>query len=190
LRAIHFLLLPLVLTAAACGDSRKDVPPWMRPAEKPRDENFQGGPLAMLRHYDKGGDGVLDRKELVGGLRAEFETADTHHSGCLTDEQAAVINQQRQQTDLSTATPLIDWNRDGCIDFREFSAAPLSLFDQLDRNGDGRLTKEEMGQRSRSDGASDNGQLSHTPADDGPGRPEPDRRGGEPMSGPPPAVPN
>jgi Ca2+-binding EF-hand superfamily protein len=163
----------------------------MRPAEKPRDENFRGGPLAMLRHYDMGGDGVLDRKELVGGLRAEFEAADTRHGGCLNDEQAAVINQQRQQADLSTATPLIDWNRDGCIDFREFSAAPLSLFDQLDRNGDGKLTREEMGQQAKPESASGSPLSDGGPADDGQGRPEPPSRGDSPPPGrPPAAVPN
>ena len=30
------------------------------------------------------------------------------------------------------------------MDYREFSAAAYSLFDQLDRNGDGKITPEEF----------------------------------------------
>ena len=48
-------------------------------------------------------------------------------------------------TDQSTATPIVDWNQDGCIDYTEFSAAPYSLFDQLDRDRDGKLTPKELG---------------------------------------------
>lgn len=131
---------------AACGGRQEDVPPWLRPEHKPRNENFRGGPVAMLLRHDANHDGILTRKELETGLRAEFAAADTGHTGCLNDAQAAAINQKRQDEDKSTATPLIDWNRDGCIDFREFSAAPYSLFDQLDKDGDGKLTAKEMGQ--------------------------------------------
>jgi hypothetical protein len=166
----------------------------MRPAEKPRDENYHGGPVAMLLRYHTGPGGVLERKELVAALRSEFDAADTRHAGCLDEEQAAVINQKRQDADQSTATPLIDWNRDGCIDFREFSAAPLSLFDQLDRNGDGKLTKEEMGQKP---GGQSAGQRAGSSSADGEQRPEGRRRGprqddpaGDRPDVPPPAVPN
>ena len=46
--------------------------------------------------------------------------------------------------DQSTATPVMDWNQDGCIDYTEFSAAPYSLFDQLDANHDGKLKPKEL----------------------------------------------
>jgi hypothetical protein len=46
--------------------------------------------------------------------------------------------------DQSTATPVMDWNQDGCIDYTEFSAAPYSLFDQLDADHDGKLTPKEL----------------------------------------------
>ena len=194
MRAKHLALLPLILALAACGGARRDVPPWMRPAEKPRYENYHGGPVAMLLHYDTSRDGVLERKELVAALRSVFDAADTRHTGCLDDDQAAAINQKRQEADQSTATPLIDWNRDDCIDFREFSAAPLSLFDQLDRNGDGKLTKEEMGPTP---GVQPGEQRSAEPADDSRPRPEGRRRNpredaspdGQPAA-PQPAVPN
>jgi len=197
LRLTPIVAFATALGLCACGSSRDDVPPWMRPAEKPRDENYRGGPVAILLHYDVNHDGVLERKELEAGLKAEFAAADARHTGCLDDDQVAAINQKRQDADKSTATPLIDWNRDGCIDYREFSAAPISLFDQLDRNGDSKLTKQEMGQKT---GAEPAGQPGAGAGEDEKGTPEGRQRGprggagGEgPRSdhpgGPPAAVP-
>ena len=60
------------------------------------------------------------------------------------------INQQRVQQDASQATPLVDWNQDGCIDFHEYSGTALSLFDSLDTNGDGQLTAKEINPTSKS----------------------------------------
>ena len=116
----------------------------MRPPEKPRDENYHGGNAAMLLKYDANHDGTVTRAELIAGLKADFAGRDTHHNGCLDAEQAAQINQARVDEDQSTATPVMDWNQDGCIDYTEFSAAPYSLFDQLDADHDGKLTPKEL----------------------------------------------
>jgi hypothetical protein len=169
---LPILLAVSALLLAACG-GRQQPPPWMRPAEKPRDENYHGGSSAMLLKYDANHDGTLTRSELIAGLRAEFAAHDTHHNACLDAEQAGEINQARVDADQSTATPLMDWNQDGCIDYTEFSAVPYSLFDQLDRNHDGKLTPQELG-----------------PAGAGPGKPaQPDgqhvRRGRRPGGAPP-----
>jgi Ca2+-binding EF-hand superfamily protein len=140
------LLLPVLLSIvalAACG-GRQQPPPWMRPTEKPRDENYHGGNTAMLTRYDANHDGTLTRDEVIRGLKAEFSAHDTAHDGCLDAEQAAEINQARVDADQSTATPVVDWNQDGCIDYTEFSAVPYSLFDQLDADHDGKLTPKEL----------------------------------------------
>jgi len=139
-------LLPILLCAlalTACG-GRQQPPPWMRAAEKPRDENYHGGNAAILLKYDTNHDGTVTRAELIAGLKAEFAAHDTHHNGCLDAEQAGQINQARVDADQSTATPVMDWNQDGCIDYTEFSAAPYSLFDQLDADHDGKLTPKEL----------------------------------------------
>src|SRR3569832_444969 len=143
---LHLCAVILVgLMLAACGGGqRNQPPPWMRPAEKPRDENYHGGNAAMLLKHDANHDGTVTRDELIKGLRAEFLAHDTHHNGCLDAEQAAQINQSRVDTDQSTATPVVDWNQDSCIDYTEFSAAPYSLFDQLDAAHDGKLTQKEL----------------------------------------------
>lgn len=137
-------ILPGLLVLAACGGRPNPVPPWMRPAEKPRDENYHGGNAAILLKYDANHDGTLTRDELIAGLKAEFAAHDTHHNGCLDADQAEQINQARVDADQSTATPVMDWNQDGCIDYTEFSAAPYSLFDQLDADHDGKLTPKEL----------------------------------------------
>src|SRR6266404_4804773 len=98
----------------------------------------------MLPKYDANHDGTVTRAELIAGLRSEFAAHDTHHNGCLDAEQAGQINQARGDADQSTATPVVDWNQDGCIDYTEFSAAPYSLFDQLDTDHDGKLSPKEL----------------------------------------------
>jgi len=142
LRCLSLILL-CALSLAACS-GRPQPPPWMRSGEKPRDENYHGGNAAMLLKYDANHDGTVTRNELIAGLKADFAAHDTHHNGCLDAEQAAQINQARVDADQSTATPVMDWNQDGCIDFTEFSAAPYSLFDQLDTDHDGKLTPKEL----------------------------------------------
>jgi Ca2+-binding EF-hand superfamily protein len=174
------VLLPVVFLAA-CSGRANQPPPWMRSAEKPRDENYHGGNAAMLLKYDANHDGTVTRNELIAGLKADFAAHDTHHNGCLDAEQADAINQARVDADQSTATPVMDWNQDGCIDYTEFSAAPYSLFDQLDADHDGKLTAKELqraGARPR-DAAPGDQQKEPEPGGRGP-----HRRGG-PGGGPP-----
>src|SRR6185503_1320583 len=139
------------------------------------------GNAALLVKYDANHDGTVTKAELIAGLKAEFAAHDTQHNGCLDAEQAAEINQARVDADQSTATPVVDWNQDGCIDYTEFSAAPYSLFDQLDADHDGKLTPKELqraGAKPREDGAQDQ-QEQDRQQDEPRGR----RRRGE---GPPP----
>jgi hypothetical protein len=150
LRFARLSALCLVGALTACGSSKPSEPRWSPyPVPPPRDENYHGGNNALLLKYDANHDGTLTRDELIAGLKAEFAALDTRHTGCLTPDQVDAINQARIAADQSTATPLQDWNQDGCVDFREFSAAAYSLFDQLDRNGDGKITPEEFNPRAR-----------------------------------------
>jgi hypothetical protein len=97
----------------------------------------------MLIKY-AGADGIVTRMELNAGLRADFAKADYKHKGCLDDDEARAINEERWKEDQSAATPLVDFSQNGCISFAEFAAAPRSLFDQLDTDSNGILTQKEM----------------------------------------------
>jgi Ca2+-binding EF-hand superfamily protein len=170
-RAVSLILLSLLIAVGCSGASRRQPPPWMRPTEKPRDENFRGGPSAMLTKYDANKDGTVTRDELIAGLRAEFAAHDVKRNGCLDDDQVGDINQSRVDSDQSTASPLIDWNQDSCINYTEFSAAPYSLFDQMDRNRDGKVTPQEMGRKPAARGAAEPGeQEPRDPQDPSPGQ--------------------
>lgn len=136
----------------------------------------------MLLKYDANKDGTVTRDELIAGLRAEFAAHDVKRTGCLDDDQVAQINQDRVDSDQSTASPLIDWNQDGCINYTEFSAAPYSLFDQLDRNRDGKVTQQEMGRKPAGQATPDTNAAE--PEQDGPPDGPQGRRG--PPPGPPP----
>lgn len=98
----------------------------------------------MLLNYDANHDGTVTRAEMEAGLRHDFAAADANHDGRLDPDEARAVNQQRLSEDQSTASPLVDWNQDGFIQFDEFATTDRSLFDQLDRNGDGKLSPDEL----------------------------------------------
>lgn len=128
-----WVLFSIVLLAA-CAEHR---PPLQH------DEEFR--PVrSILEVYDVNHDGTVTRAEMEQGIRADFAKADSKHTGCLDADEARAVNQQRWQQDQSTYSPLVDFKGDGCIDFDEFAATPRSLFDQMDRDGNGQVSPNEL----------------------------------------------
>lgn len=155
-----FIALLVLVALAACSNTR---PPRQRGAFPTREDNFRGGPNAMLLKYDADHDGRLTRAELDAGLKADFDRYDTGHTGCLNPDQVAAINAQRIREDQSSATPLQDFQQNGCVDFSEFGAAPVSLFAELDRDGDGVVTAQEFNPRRGPGGGNGGGPPEGTP---------------------------
>ena len=124
----------LVIAIAGCASApahRDEQPKEWHPA------------INMLLKYT-GKDGNITRAEMNAGLRADFAKADYKHKGCLDDDESRAVNEERWKEDQAAASPLVDFSQDGCISFAEFAAAPRSLFDQLDTDGNGILTQKEM----------------------------------------------
>jgi len=53
-------------------------------------------------------------------------------------------DQRRLERDGAEASPLNDWNLDGCVDMREFGNTVHSYFDLADKTKDGRVTQVEL----------------------------------------------
>lgn len=126
-------VLALCLTGCGSGPPKHREPP--EPPKHPA--------TAMLLPY-AAPDGTLTRAQMEAGLHRDFNKADLNHNGCLNDKEVRAINQQRWTQDASTASPLIDFKQNGCFDFDEYAATARSLFDQLDREGTGKLTAQQL----------------------------------------------
>jgi Ca2+-binding EF-hand superfamily protein len=122
---------------AACSDDGPKLEPRERPVP------FHPG-VELLERYDSDHDGTVTRAEMEAGLKAEFAAADKNHDGRLDEDETRAVNEARWGEGLSTTSTLVDWNHDGFVDFQEFANTARSLFDQLDRNGDGKLTPDEL----------------------------------------------
>ncbi len=99
---------------------------------------------ALLLRYDANHDGIVTREEMEAGLKADFAAADTNGDGCLDATETRAENQRRLARDGAQASPLVDWNLDGCVDFREFANTAHSYFDLVDKKKDGRVTLIEL----------------------------------------------
>jgi|SRR5215471_212923 len=99
---------------------------------------------ALLLRFDANHDGVVTREEMEAGLKADFEAADSDKDGCLSPAEVRLENEKRLHRDGAQASPLVDWNLDGCVDMKEFSTTAHSYFDLADRTKDGKVTQLEL----------------------------------------------
>jgi Ca2+-binding EF-hand superfamily protein len=112
-------------------------------------------PVELLERYDADHDGIVTRAEMAAGLKADFAVADTNRDGRLDEDETRAVNAQRWSEGQSTTSTLVDWNHDGFVDFNEFAGTARSLFTELDRDGDGKLTPKEMGKGKPKPGPDD-----------------------------------
>lgn len=99
---------------------------------------------ALLLRYDFDGDGVVTYDEMEAGLKADHAAADTDHDGCLNRVEVSAENASRLARDGAQASPLRDWNLDGCVDIREFGNTAHSYFQLADRSKDSKVTMVEL----------------------------------------------
>jgi hypothetical protein len=105
-------------------------------------EQWHPASAILIKYADK--NGVVTRAAMEAGLKVDFDRIDLNHDGCLNEDEVRAENERRWQIDASTYSPLIDFKHTGCVDFEEYAETARSLFDQLDRKGDGKLTPQEL----------------------------------------------
>ena len=119
-------------TAIGDADAASRLPPGLPPS------------ASLLLRYDANNDGVVTRGEMDAGLKADFAAADTNGDGCLNPAEVRAENNRRLTQDGAQASPLRDWNLDGCVDIHEFSNTVHSYFDLVDKKKDGHVTLLEL----------------------------------------------
>lgn len=142
---LPILLITCCALSACASHHHRQIPENERPKEWHPSRD-------LLIKYDANHDGTLTKAEMEAGLKVEFAAADADHDGCLKADEVRTINEKRIQELGSTATPLIDWNQDGCVDFNEFAGPIRSLFTAMDRDEDGKLEPKELNPRAATQG--------------------------------------
>lgn len=115
--------------------------------------SLQGGVQAaqeVIRHYDKNGNGVLDRYEWQR-IEGHINLADTDHDGTVNLQELAgwLEKQNAGQPSSSSANWFTerDSDHDGQVSMSEFASewtdARLAEFNRYDRNQDGIITADE-----------------------------------------------
>ena len=105
----------VVLAVAACagrgsgGNASRPLPPISETEEN----------IKLMLSYDENSDGTVTRDELEAGLRRQYAAADLNHDGKIDIREMQAENDRRFRAFGTAASPLIDWNQDGMIDFTE-----------------------------------------------------------------------
>jgi len=140
---VAFVAALAVLTiGSACAGPGSG--PRMRPGAFPPTVTDLERDIRLMLSYDANSDGTVTREELDTGLRRQFAVSDVNGDGRLDNRETQDENQRRFMANGTLASPLIDWNQDGFVSFEEFATTARSVFDQLDKDHDGRLTPDEL----------------------------------------------
>jgi Ca2+-binding EF-hand superfamily protein len=104
-----------------------------------------GGPGARFDRFDKDGDGKVAIADLDQRHKEFVAKADKDGDGYLTKDEMEAFHEARMAEREARRFP--DANNNGTVDRREFEDAARARFTELDVNGDGLISKDEMPDR-------------------------------------------
>lgn len=104
-------------------------------------------PAALVKHFDRNGDGKLQLAELPDHLRPRLAPADTNGDGVLTAEELIA----RHEAQKRARQAAMDTDHDGKISQSERDAfvagEQKEHFTRMDRDGNGQISQAEAGRR-------------------------------------------
>lgn len=111
----------------------------------------QAGRMPMFQALDTNNDGAVSQEEFIAGHRmgqAGYVPADANKDGAVSREEFIQAGQQRREARFKQ----LDTDGDGKLTQQEMANRATAMFRDMDANSDGKLTPEEMGRRGKGPG--------------------------------------
>jgi Ca2+-binding EF-hand superfamily protein len=133
-------------------DSKLTLEEFLKVAEPPFSSDMPGGmPLAErqarakaeFENLDTNRDGFVERAEAEAQVHAEFNQYDTDRDNKVTEPELRLIVQRSLQREAAERQQAEARRRQGLVTINEFIDIQLRSADQLDKNGDGKITQQE-----------------------------------------------
>lgn len=143
-------MIALFLALAAAATPQQDGPPIVvkgpQPAQPQTPATMVVEPVAMMiATFDSNGDALVDRSEMLAGVRASFEAIDTAHTGKLRYIAFADWAERFLGDRNALPSPFeVDRDSDGQITLEELQDQFSRLFARYDKDGSKTISRAEL----------------------------------------------
>jgi Ca2+-binding EF-hand superfamily protein len=97
---------------------------------------------------DLNNDNLISKTELMNHRKREFSFADTNHDGALSTEELIAARTTNVSFRAKRMMQILDQNSNGVLEFDELNSVVSNrfgnIFESLDLNNDGHLSKKEF----------------------------------------------
>jgi Ca2+-binding EF-hand superfamily protein len=132
-----------ILISAITALSFSALPAMAHEGAEPRTGHRD--PAALVKHFDRNGDGKLQLTELPDRMKARLAPADTNGDGVLTAEELTA----RHEAQKAARKAAMDTDHDGQVSQTERDAFRTEKqkehFAKMDKDGDGQISQAEAG---------------------------------------------
>jgi Ca2+-binding EF-hand superfamily protein len=134
-------------------DGKLSLDEFLKVAEPPYSHDGPGVPpleerrtraRAEFENLDTNRDGFVERAEAEALVQSEFNQYDTNRDNKITEPELRLIVQQAMQRAAAAHQQAEAKRRQGLVTINEFIDMQLREADHLDKNGDGKITREEF----------------------------------------------